>query len=72
MNTSLGEAEMMIVSLDAQINTLESLKKGEVPSAPQIKPQPINVTEPEIEVVEVGLTFNFAITSSTLLLFLIW
>ncbi len=51
--TSLNETNTMITSLDTQINTLETLKEGNVPEAPKPVIQPIEVKEPIVTTVEV-------------------
>ena len=43
----------MVTSLDTQIETLETLKKGEVPVAQAAPVVPITIQEPEIRTVEV-------------------
>ena len=45
----------MVTSLDVKINTLETLKEGNVPEAPVVEARPINVVEPEIRTVEVSV-----------------
>ena len=49
----------MIIACDAKIDTLETLKRGDVPVAPEIQPQPINITEPEVRIVEVDFIAFF-------------
>lgn len=54
MEASLEEANNMIANLDAQIDTMEKLKNGEVPEPLKIEPQTIIVKEPEIKIIEVS------------------
>ena len=54
LEVSIDEADTMITKLNTEIDTLETLKKGELPEAPVIPPTPLNISEPEIKVVEVS------------------
>ena len=53
LETSLEEAETIVASLETKIDTMEKLKEGEVPKAPEIKTGPIVIPEPEIRTIEV-------------------
>ena len=61
MYTQREEVSTMMTGLDAQIETLETLKRGEAPPAPKMLPVPIK--EPEVKVVEVGAKLRAKICS---------
>eukprot|EP00914_Ancora_sagittata_P024823 GHVO01049542.1.p1 GENE.GHVO01049542.1~~GHVO01049542.1.p1 ORF type:complete len:370 (+),score=96.51 GHVO01049542.1:1247-2356(+) len=50
---SLNEADLMINKLNTEIDTYETLKRGDVPQPPVISPTPIEVKDTEVKVVEV-------------------
>ena len=54
----------MVTGLDAQIETLETLKRGETPPPPKMLPVPVK--EPEVKVVEVSLGQNLLSESPTI------
>ena len=51
MFTQRGEVDTMVAGLDAQLVTLESLRRGEAPPPPRALPVPVK--DPEVKVVEV-------------------
>ncbi|KAI0243233.1 hypothetical protein LSAT2_022049 [Lamellibrachia satsuma] len=53
MYTQREEVSTMVTGLDAQIETLETLKRGETPPPPKMLPVPVK--EPEVKVVEVKI-----------------
>ena len=61
MYTQKEEVSTMMTGLDAQIETLETLKRGEAPPAPKMLPVPVK--EPEVKVVEVGAKLRAKICS---------
>ena len=62
MFTQRGEVDTMVAGLDAQLETLESLRRGEAPPPPRMLPVPVK--DPEVKVVEVrtGFIIFFALS----------
>ena len=50
----MGEVETMVQSLDQQKETLKAVQSGNAPPSPDLPPAKVDMTEPQVSVVEVG------------------